>query len=1224
MADLRFDVTALDNASRTFARMAASVETLERRLAALDRQRAEAEVSVDTRKAERGLGRLDRSMGDMVIRVAALGRALGTIALPAALIASTPGILSVAAAAVEASAALYLLPAAGVAAAVGIGTLVVGLTNMADALGPTGTPAQLEKVAEAMAQLAPSARATVTEIRALGPAWTSLRLDVQERLFGGVSEQVRVLGGIYLPILQDVMSRVASSFNYAAHEVGRFLAEPATVADFSTGLSNIENTLENLSKSIAPIVRAFTDIFVVGAQFMPGLMASFAAVTERFSAFIENARATGDLARWIQEAIDTIGQLGSVVGSTGGILKSMMEAATSAGADTLGSLESLTGELDNFLSIGAGHEALVTIFETINGAVQALLPGLLAIASALAVGIVALGPALVPLADAIAQVAIALAPLISDLASLVSVVLPPLTDGLREITPLLGPIAAGFLAVYTQAKLMAAAGVVMATLGPILAGLRVAWTAFILSFVAGPGIIAALGAAFATLPISVVIGAVLALGAAFVFAWRHSETFRGVVIGAWEGIQSAVGAVWVWMQGVWASFQQIMNDVAGAFVAAWDGIKAAAGSAVAALAPVWHAIVAGFQAAGNAAMALWADFIRPVTEFIAVAIMHMVAVVATILLTPWVLAFQAAAAVVSSLWTIVQPTFQRIGDFIASVWAAISAAFRTSTAVVQGVWSTFWNALSSVASAMFATIRGGIESAWAVIRAVFQSVSGQVQGIWTVHWNILSSVASSILNTISGAISTAWGAIRGMFQSGTATVSGVWRPFWDGLSSVASSVFATIRSTINSVIDGIIAAFQRVVGTVGRIWGGIRVLLAKPVNFLINTVYTGGIKKAWDIVAGLLPGVGPAPRITPIPEFARGGAVMSDTLLRAGEAGPEYILSAPAVRAMGGIPTVDQMHRQALGRAPARRATMQALNSGRIVEGADHEGPGYSTAGFGGVKPHVAKAGHYLQRRFGVRSVGGVGQRANASDHPKGLALDFMTYSDLAKGDALVNYLTPRAGHFGVKYIIWKQRINSGSGWRGMADRGSVTANHFDHPHVSFRDGPGGGGFAGGGDTGGGFFDIKAWIRQQVVSLTDPLITSLRRTFPAPPRFMDIPPAAATKVRDMGLDFLLGKAYDQGGIASGPGLLAKRTLDPERVLSPRQTVAFERLVDTVSTPRSTSPSVSFSNTEVVKELRAVRAELMSRPQQVITQNIDGSRDPVETGYTAALALKLHR
>jgi hypothetical protein len=40
----------------------------------------------------------------------------------------------------------------------------------------------------------------------------------------------------------------------------------------------------------------------------------------------------------------------------------------------------------------------------------------------------------------------------------------------------------------------------------------------------------------------------------------------------------------------------------------------------------------------------------------------------------------------------------------------------------------------------------------------------------------------------------------------------------------------------------------------------------------------------------------------------------------------------------------------------------------------------------------------------------------------------------------------------GVEYVIWEQRIlTSPTGaWKAMADRGSATANHMDHPHVNY------------------------------------------------------------------------------------------------------------------------------------------------------------------------------
>ncbi|MFJ8916295.1 hypothetical protein [Amycolatopsis sp. NPDC102389] len=101
-----------------------------------------------------------------------------------------------------------------------------------------------------------------------------------------------------------------------------------------------------------------------------------------------------------------------------------------------------------------------------------------------------------------------------------------------------------------------------------------------------------------------------------------------------------------------------------------------------------------------------------------------------------------------------------------------------------------------------------------------------------------------------------------------------------------------------------------------------------------------------------------------------------------------------------------------------------------------------------GTKPHVAQVGNHVKAKFGVKNVGGVAGRANASDHPSGLALDFMV--DTATGNAIADYILANQKDFGVTYVIWRQRYNDGSGWDTMEDRGGATANHMDHVHVSF------------------------------------------------------------------------------------------------------------------------------------------------------------------------------
>jgi len=72
-------------------------------------------------------------------------------------------------------------------------------------------------------------------------------------------------------------------------------------------------------------------------------------------------------------------------------------------------------------------------------------------------------------------------------------------------------------------------------------------------------------------------------------------------------------------------------------------------------------------------------------------------------------------------------------------------------------------------------------------------------------------------------------------------------------------------------------------------------------------------------------------------------------------------------------------------------------------------------------------------------------------EHGEGRAIDIMVSGDL--GWEVAEFLRANYAALGIEYIIHAQKIwsveRSGEGWRGMADRGSITANHYDHVHVT-------------------------------------------------------------------------------------------------------------------------------------------------------------------------------
>jgi hypothetical protein len=91
-----------------------------------------------------------------------------------------------------------------------------------------------------------------------------------------------------------------------------------------------------------------------------------------------------------------------------------------------------------------------------------------------------------------------------------------------------------------------------------------------------------------------------------------------------------------------------------------------------------------------------------------------------------------------------------------------------------------------------------------------------------------------------------------------------------------------------------------------------------------------------------------------------------------------------------------------------------------------------------------------------VTSYGGV---RPDGEHSQGLALDIMV-SGSSLGDQIAEYVRANSGSLGVSEVIWAQRIwtveRSGDGWRWMEDRGSTTANHYDHVHVTVYGSSGG------------------------------------------------------------------------------------------------------------------------------------------------------------------------
>jgi hypothetical protein len=123
--------------------------------------------------------------------------------------------------------------------------------------------------------------------------------------------------------------------------------------------------------------------------------------------------------------------------------------------------------------------------------------------------------------------------------------------------------------------------------------------------------------------------------------------------------------------------------------------------------------------------------------------------------------------------------------------------------------------------------------------------------------------------------------------------------------------------------------------------------------------------------------------------------------------------------------------------------------------------PESPTIGGDRITPRMREVRDEIDRRFGPFPEIACYRPGSDGEHPLGRACDFMlstggvmpSSTRVQLGYDVAAWAQANASRLGIMYIVYRQRIwdirMASSGWVPMEDRGSITANHFDHVHVS-------------------------------------------------------------------------------------------------------------------------------------------------------------------------------
>ena len=142
--------------------------------------------------------------------------------------------------------------------------------------------------------------------------------------------------------------------------------------------------------------------------------------------------------------------------------------------------------------------------------------------------------------------------------------------------------------------------------------------------------------------------------------------------------------------------------------------------------------------------------------------------------------------------------------------------------------------------------------------------------------NLLGSIVNTV---VSAVIEPAWNAVKagaefmwGGIQQIFSWIQTGWNALGTAIRWVVDNVVKPAFNAIKGALQSVWDFFGTVVSGIGTAWDKLKGFVATPINFVINTVWNNGLLKAWNTIAGFLPGLKQMSPLAPV-KFAEGGSV---------------------------------------------------------------------------------------------------------------------------------------------------------------------------------------------------------------------------------------------------------------------------------------------------------------------------------------------------------------
>lgn len=283
-------------------------------------------------------------------------------------------------------------------------------------------------------------------------------------------------------------------------------------------------------------------------------------------------------------------------------------------------------------------------------------------------------------------------------------------------------------------------------------------------------------------PIGLVIAAVIALVAGFIYLWNTSEDFRNFWIGLWETIKSAVGAAIDWIVSAWEGTKQFFADG-------------------------WNALSEGAKNAVESAKQTWADTKQWFADL-----------------------WQGISDATSKAWNSIKEAPGKAADWIMNKWNDTKKFFADIWSNIKKTASDAWDGVVNVISPYVETITGLFEP----LITFFSNLWSQIGGIAGAAWEVIKTI-------VMGPILLLIDLVLGNFEQLKTDAATLWTTLTENIQIIISTFIVIVVGYYTALKDTVINIWTAISTTIQNLWTSFTTWISETTKAIVD-----GVVQAWE------------------------------------------------------------------------------------------------------------------------------------------------------------------------------------------------------------------------------------------------------------------------------------------------------------------------------------------------------------------------------------------